>query len=45
VLSYSVTTAGGRVSFSDTSPGLPEALARLEGFSRLVARQVCGLAR
>jgi hypothetical protein len=45
VLSYAVTSAGGRVSFSDTSPGLPPALLRLEGFARVVARQVCGLAR
>jgi hypothetical protein len=45
VLAYAVTTAGGRVSFSDTSPGLPAALQRLEGFARQVARQVCGLAR
>jgi len=45
VLSYVVTSAGGRVSFSDTSPGLPPALQRLEGFARQVARQVCGLPR
>jgi hypothetical protein len=45
VLSYVVTSAGGRVSFGDTSPGLSPALQRLEGFARRVARQVCGLAR
>ena len=45
VLSYRVTMARGTVSFDDTSPGLPPSLAGLQGFTRTVARRVCGLRR
>lgn len=45
VLAYRLRLADGMVSFSDTSPGLSPQLARVEGFARSVAQQVCGLAR
>jgi len=45
VLSYRVTMARGTLSFDDTSPGLAPAVAALQGFTRTVARRVCGLRR
>jgi hypothetical protein len=45
VLSYRVLLAEGTVSFSDTSPGLTPALARLQALTRSVARRACGLPR
>jgi hypothetical protein len=45
VLSYRVTMSRGTVSFDDTSPGLAPQLAALQGFTRTVARGVCGLRR
>ncbi len=45
VLSYRVRLASGTVAFSDTSRGLRPQLARVEAFTRSVARQVCRLAR
>ncbi|HVS29508.1 MAG TPA: hypothetical protein VHE14_08130 [Solirubrobacteraceae bacterium] len=45
VLSYRVRLQYGTTSFADDSPGAPPAFARLQRFTRAVARQVCGLAR
>jgi hypothetical protein len=45
VLSYRIRLATGSVSFSDNSPGLPAALRPVQGLTRDIARQACGLAR
>lgn len=45
VLSYRVRTAKDHFSFSDTSRGVPKPLVTLQGFTRTVAREVCGLQR
>lgn len=45
VLSYRVQTQDGTVAFSDTSPRATADLRRLAAFTRVVAREVCGLAR
>lgn len=45
VLSYRVWTQDGTVAFSDTSPRATADLRRLAAFTRVVAREVCGLAR
>ena len=45
VLSYRVTVARGTVSFDDSSPRLAPELAAMQGFTRTVARRVCGLPR
>jgi hypothetical protein len=45
VLAYTVRLQEGRVRFRDTSPDLPGVLQRVQGFTREVAREVCGLER
>jgi hypothetical protein len=45
VFTYSVTTPGGSVRFSDTSPGIQPVFQRLAAFTREVARGACGLPR
>ena len=42
---YTVHVESGTVSFADTSPRRPDALTDVAAFTRVVARQVCGLAR
>jgi hypothetical protein len=45
VLTYRVRTAKEHFVFSDTSRGVPKPLLRLQGFTRTIAKAVCGLAR
>lgn len=45
VLTYRLRDQDGTVTFSDTSPGRTAKLLRVEGFTRVVARQVCRLPR
>jgi hypothetical protein len=44
-LSYRVRLEAGSVSFSDTSPGNPQAFLRLAAFTKDVAERVCGIFR
>lgn len=44
VLSYQVRVAQGTLTFSDTSSRRPE-LARVQAFTRRVAKDICGLPR
>jgi hypothetical protein len=45
LLRYEVLGGEGEASFADTSPELPPALARVQRFTRTVARESCGLDR
>ena len=45
VLSYRVRSAGGTVSFSDTSPQRPAVFNEIAGFTDDVAENVCGITR
>ena len=45
VLSYRVRLEAGTVSFSDTSPGNPQAFLRVAAFTKDVAERVCGIVR
>jgi hypothetical protein len=44
-LSYRVRLEAGSVSFSDTSPGNPQAFLRVAAFTKDVAERVCGIFR
>lgn len=43
VYAYRVRDQDGEVSFSDTSPRLPQELQRVEGLTLAVSQQACGL--
>jgi hypothetical protein len=45
VLRYRVRTAEDHFAFSDTSKGVPKPLSLLQGFTRRIAKDVCGLPR
>ncbi len=45
VLSYRVRSAGGTVTFSDTSPQRPAVFDRVAGFTDDIAENVCGITR
>ena len=42
LLRYRVIAGEGEATFADTSPRLPPALARVQRFTRAVARESCG---
>ena len=44
-LSYRVRLEAGSVSFSDTSPGNPQAFLRVAAFTKDVAERICGIVR
>lgn len=45
VFAYAVTTPAGRIGFADDSPGVIPVMYQVAGFTRQVARSVCGLVR
>lgn len=45
ILRYTVRVEDGTLEFEDTSPGLPRDLYQVAAFTRVLAKQVCGLAR
>lgn len=45
VLRYRVRQQQGIVEFSDSSRAQPEAFSAVQGFTRTIAKRVCGLAR
>jgi hypothetical protein len=45
VLRYNVRVEAGSVTFSDSSPGVQPVFQRVAGFTREVAKRVCGLPR
>lgn len=44
-LRYVVRVSNGRVAFSDTSPNRPRAFDELQGFTKSVVEDVCGIER
>jgi len=45
LLRYTVRMEEGTIEFADTSPNLPSDLFKLAAFTRVLAKQVCGLPR
>jgi len=45
ILRYTVRVEDGTLKFADTSPNLPSDLFQLAAFTRVLAKQVCGLPR